>query len=90
MLSEREYIQCDKQLADKNPPVACLCDFVINMMSDESAGWLEHAKFINAYNNGLQWWITHTGGRWLYELMIQYASYLDVNGYENLPKIEGI
>jgi hypothetical protein len=50
---------------------------------DESSdmAYMEHEHLVSAYQNGLNWWTNHDGGRVLYEAWRSYLTQLKRNGY---------
>jgi len=91
MLTEMEHLTYEYQrmnpiVKQMNRVFELAIDDVVNRTGE--LGWREHQELIDAYKNGLSWFINMEGGYGLYHTVCEYQKVLDKFGWENLPRIE--
>ena len=86
MMTEQEYMAVERQRA--NSMVTMILN-IIDMATEEAEddgltamGYREHKELIDAYNEGLCWWVNHDGGVCLDRAFIEYLRTLKRNKYE--------
>jgi len=83
--SRREYLRSERRRATR---IVRLLIGLFDVAIDEARkdggemAYKEHEELIDAYRNGLNWWINHEGGVALYERWLDYLNVLKEMGYE--------
>lgn len=86
-LTELEYLR--DECARQGPVTKAITD-VLHRATDDllnsgtetpELGWREHREIIDAYRNGLSWYINMTGGYALYTAWRQYLAVLKRHGF---------